>query len=658
MGDIRLLQAASYYVLPALPLIAFAGFFALFLGRLREREQEADDWRHAFLLSVAIWSVLTFAFTELLSLGSALSFLYLGLCWGIVVLVLVFILRRTPVLRLRDHVWSTAKKLPVGEKALLLWIALSLAITLSIALAAPPNNDDALTYHMSRVAHWWVNQTVAFYPTNIQRQLYLSPFAEYVILQFFVLSGGSDRLANLVQWFGFGGCAIAMSLIARRLGADRFVQTLVAFVVLTTPLFILQATSTHNDLTCAFLAATTLYFLYREKTVLTGICLGLAILVKLTAGLAIAPFLLLPFLREPLHRRGILKAVGKLAAIGAIALALNAPQWLRNLHIFDNPLSSETMLKRNNSQTLAFGPFVTTAMRDLTVELETTSPRVNQMEEDAVREICKILRLDPDDPRNTAVPYPAHHFSVPQMTPNEDYAPNPLQTVLLIAATIFLLASRRFRRSEFAKFAVFVWAGYLLIAWLLSWQPAVTRYLAPFIALSSLPTALFLGEIRRRSRLIAWAIIVVLAMLSLEPMRHNVDRPLVTFRPPRSVFTTPRAEQYFVRRPEERSCYVKTVEILSAGSCGVVGLKLSEAQWEYPLWALARSGGSAMIFEHIDVDNPTRNARAGFQGMTCATVTIHDGYSVEPTSTQPAWIELHRLGPDGADIANRIDCEP
>ena len=658
MEGFRLLQRISYCVLPAFPLMAFAGFFALFLGRLRARKQADGHWRDAFLVSVVIWASLTFAFTEMLSQALALSVLYLGLCWGIVVLALLLLLRRTPVSKLRDHVWSMANELTLGEKALLLWIALSLAITVSIAITAPPNNDDALTYHMSRIAHWWVNHTVAFYPTNIERQLCLSPFAEYIILQFFVLSGGSDRLANMVQWFSFGGCAIAMSLIARRLGADRFTQCLVAFVVLTTPLSILQATSTHNDLACAFLGATTIYFLYCGRTVLTGICLGLALLVKLTAGLAVAPFLLLPLLRGPLHRRSIFSAFGKLSVIGVIALALNSPQWLRNMHTFGNPLSSKTHLTRVASQTLAFGPFVTNAMRDLTAELETTSPRVNQIEENAVREICKIFGLDPDDPRNTPFPYPEHHFTVIETSPSEDYASNPAQMILLIAATIFLLGWRRLRRPETAIFAVLVWAGYLLVAWRLDWQPAVNRYLEPFIVLSSLPTALFLSEVRRHSRCIAWAIIAILAFMSLTPLRHNVDRPLLTLTPPSSVFTTPRVDQYFKRRPEERSCYVKTIEILSAGSCRVVGLKLSEAQWEYPLWALARSSGNPMIFEHVDVDNPSRNAKAGFRGMTCAKVIIHDGYAVEPRSMEPAWIELHTLAPNGANITNRIDCEP
>ena len=112
---------------------------------------------------------------------------------------------------------------------------------------------------------------------------------------------------------------------------------------------------------------------------------------------------------------------------------------------------------------------MTNVMRDLTVELVTPSPRINAMEERAVREICGILQAhDADDPRNTGYPLPAHHFTVTDSGLSEDYAGNPLETGLLLLATISLLASRRLRRSQFAMFAGFVWAGFLLVAWLLS----------------------------------------------------------------------------------------------------------------------------------------------------------------------------------------------
>ncbi len=630
---------------------------ALFL-RHQECKPENRDWREAFLYSAVIWAALAFAFTELLSLFSALTSLFLALCWGFVALVLLFILLRFssgPALNMPARFWWTAKELSRGVKALLFWIALSLAVTGLIAVVAPPNNFDSMTYHMSRVAHWWADKTIAFYPTNIQRQLFANPLAEYMTLQFFVLSGGSDRLVNLVQWFSFGGCAIAVSLLARRLGENRFTQCAAAFVVVTTPMCILEATSTQNDLTCAFLTVTTIYFLYCGRTVLTGISLGLAILVKFPAGVFVLPFLLLLLLRKPLHPRGILRKAGKLFAIGGIAIALNTPHALRNIHTFRSPLGEKLQVQLLTSQTSAFRPFVANVIRNLGSELGTPISLVNKIEDRGIRIVCRSLRLDLDDPRNTYYQQP---FAVGRMTGDEDSSANPLPTALFIAATVFFLASRRLRNSNVARFAALAWAGFLLIAWRISWEPWITRILIPFLVLSSLPNAVLLNEICRRSRIFAVAIFAVVAFLSLQPLLHNLHRPFLIYRPQsvQSVFTEPRADEYFKKRPEVRSCYKTTIQSIFATSCHVVGIKMGENQMEYPFWALANSSGPPTYFEHIDVNNQTKSAQAGFPGTVCARITVYGGGWFDPLPG-PQWIELHKLGPNGEDMVSRFDCK-
>jgi hypothetical protein len=276
------------------------------------------------------------------------------------------------------------------------------------------------------------------------------------------------------------------------------------------------------------------------------------------------------------------------------------------------------------------------------------------MEDRAVRVAAKALRLDLDDPRNT---FYGKTFAVGAMEGNEDNSANPLPVALFIAATLFLLASRRLRGSAVTRFALLVWAGFLLLAWRLSWQPWISRIHTPFLVLSSVPTAVFFEEMRRRSRAIVAAIVAAVALLSLQPLLHNWNRPFLILRPPQSVFAEPRAEQYLKGRPDLRSCYKSTIQTLSAASCHVVGIHTTEDQWEYPLWALANSSGPPTYFEHIDVDNQTSSATAGFPGAQCARIVIHEADPTAP-SARPTWIEFERLGPDATDLENRFDCKP
>lgn len=171
-------------------------------------------------------------------------------------------------------------------------------ITGLIAIIAPPNTWDSMTYHMPRVMHWIQNKTVAHYPTAIQRQLYYAPWAEFAIAHLQILSDG-DRFANMVQWFSMVGSLVAVSLIARELGADKKGQLFAALFVVSIPMGILQSSSTQNDYVVSFWLVCFVYYgLIILKTPnywlasAIGASLGLAIMTKPIAYLYATPFLL------------------------------------------------------------------------------------------------------------------------------------------------------------------------------------------------------------------------------------------------------------------------------------------------------------------------------------------------------------------------------
>jgi hypothetical protein len=88
-------------------------------------------------------------------------------------------------------------------------------------------------------------RSVEHYPTSYVPQLYHPPGAEFAIMHFQIISGG-DRFANLIQWLSMVGSAIAVSLIAKQLGANLRGQVFAAVFAATLPMGILQGSSTQT----------------------------------------------------------------------------------------------------------------------------------------------------------------------------------------------------------------------------------------------------------------------------------------------------------------------------------------------------------------------------------------------------------------------------
>jgi hypothetical protein len=207
-------------------------------------------WRQSVLAAAVVWGVWLTAGTEVLSALRLLSTGSVTAWWTVTVIILgvaVTTQRCVPIAVGNDA--SVRTRIP--ERRLAGGLVFILLTTLTVALVAPPNTFDSMTYHMSRVMHWIENRSVVHYPTHIGRQLYLAPGAEFAILHLQLLTGG-DRFANLVQWLGMAGSLVGVSLIARELGGGPFAQLFVAVTAATLPMGILQASSTQNDYVVSF----------------------------------------------------------------------------------------------------------------------------------------------------------------------------------------------------------------------------------------------------------------------------------------------------------------------------------------------------------------------------------------------------------------------
>ena len=238
-----------------LPVIAYILFTLVFYRKTKDKSLS-----EAFVKSHLVLFMFIAISTELLSLLNEIRFSALLFTWLLFLLVgFVLVLRQREQHKLTLPVF---RRISLINKILFGAIVFILGATFFTAIVYPPNTVDSMTYHMPRVLHWINNQNVSFYPTDITRQNYLMPLAEFAIMHLQVLTS-SDCFANLVQWVSFLVLISLGAVVAEELGLNKKLQLLTALIVATLPMAILQASSTQNDLVvsvflvlCVFYAST------------------------------------------------------------------------------------------------------------------------------------------------------------------------------------------------------------------------------------------------------------------------------------------------------------------------------------------------------------------------------------------------------------------
>jgi 4-amino-4-deoxy-L-arabinose transferase-like glycosyltransferase len=557
--------------------------------------------------------VLVVAVTEILSAFRALTAFWAGAAWIAIGLGAAAILVQ---IRRHDSRWPRRPQFsppPALDRAAAITIALVGALTGAVALLAAPSNWDSMSYHLARVAHWSQNQSVAFYPTHIVRQLYQPPWAEYAALHLFLLGGG-DRLVNLVQWLCSIASLIGVSAIARQLGATPRGQILSAFAAATIPMGILQASTTQNDYAAALwlvcLASALLALESRPgllPVLAAGASLGLALLTKGTSYVFAAPFLAVFVLGG--HRRARSTKIAQAVVIGLCAATLNAPHFARNLQVFGSPLGpgGEGPYRYQNDA-MSLPVVLSNALRNAGLHVGTPWPPVNAAVERAIGAAHEVLGVPLNDPRSTWI---GTGFEVRRPTAHEDLAGNGLHLVLLAVALIAAARRREdWRRPAFAGCLV---GAFVLFCLLLKWQPWHSRLLLPLFVLATPLIGLMLERLRSPALAI---VLVLLAISASHFLFRNHALPLGKLR---AVIMTTRADQ---RAAHAGPGYAGAARVIAASGCRHVGLVSGSNEREYFLWALLADAGWRGRLEPVLVTNASARLPAGSlaHALPCALV--------------------------------------
>lgn len=576
-----------------LPIIAFIFLFLIF--------NYNDSWRSSVLSASLVWGVLITAITEGVSLFRLIEFGIIQFIWFAINIILFAIAFHKKNSKVRNsNKLDQPEKIPLFLFILLFGIVFVAGTVSLIALIAPTNNWDSMAYHMPRVVHWIQNHSVEHYPTNYLAQLYQSPWTEFVIMHFQILSGG-DRFANLVQWFSMVGSIIAVSLIAKELGANLFGQILSSVVAVTIPMGILQASSTKNDYAvCFWLVCLAYYILKTLKTNIdilsclkVGTSLGLAIFTKGTAYVYALPFLL--WFITGIIQQWRWKLWKPILLLTCVAISINLGHYLRNLDLFGTPIYSPPEYK---IESITFLLFISNVIRNMALHMAIPLDIVNNnVIEEWIQKLHLILGVDINDTRITSE---GIEFGIPGIPSFEDTAGNPLHFYLILTAVVIFINNKKLRKDQYLwKYLLTVISAFFLFCLMIKWQPWQSRlHISLFVLFAPFVGIVFSKLVNKK---IGVYLAIILLQVSLFWVFYNESRPIIGDN---NIFNTSRLDQYFANKRYLKEDYIDAVKLVKSQGCSKIGLSMPRDAWEYPLWVLLQQNNNQPIrIEHINVTN-------------------------------------------------------
>jgi len=620
------------------PLLAFYLFFRLFAKKGSER-------RVAFLTAAVLWGASLLAITELLSIPRWIYPIPLAAAWA-AVCIAVFLYERVGLKNVAKAAAepipgpqaAPATRLEKSSKWLLAGVGVLVLGVGITAVAAPPATWDAMEYHLPRGTMWMSNHSVRFFPTPDYRQLVLSPWAEYAMMQTQEL-WGSDRLVNLVEFLSLLGCLLAASYIAKLLGAGPRGQVLAAVACAAIPQTLLEASGPMDTCVASFWVAATVAFLLlwnRKPSLFFAVCTGCA------AGLAVATkgtaYVILPFLVLACWWMGSRETRIRFVKLALLFLVpiilLNLPQYARNYDFAHSitgvPTPDRFGMLEVRTEKVTIKRTAANVVRNISLHAGLVGHVNNRISAGFRWFIAKELGANPDDPKAVF----DRNFEVNHYSLNEVTAGDPiLLLVLLLVLGIVLCSWKRFSVHGLPWYGLALIFAFLLFSALLHWQRWGARFQLPlFIAAAPLIGAVLESWLNGKTA--AW-IAAFLILAALPDAVANRFRSLVPMRPLQSVYQARRvlyfAEEHMTLAP----LYISLADAVNQTGCKNVAIdaytptamrliKNTPQSWyQYPLFALIHADGVHRTVWYTDVHNlSSKYVDANPHPAACAVVCL------------------------------------
>ncbi len=549
-----------------------------------------DNTRLSILKSILIFSVLTLGITEFLSFFTSLNYFGLIAAWSVVdVLVIYFIYKKASYQTLpliKGKLKKTINKLTGFEKFLIGFSGFIAVGILLQGLFYPTNNWDSMLYHMARVIHWIQNESLAHYRTPFHQQLIFPVFSEVMILNVNLLLG-NDFLSNTVQLLYMITTGVAIGVLAKELGLNKFGQILSSFILICIPEVILLASSTHNELVLSFFMIMSIYFLLKTKKdktlnnfIFLGCCLGLSAATKSTAYVYLAPFILMWTLYH--LYQVLVKSIPLIwlnyLIVGLVFVTINFAHYSRNYQLTSTIFGTNEELQRSYANEYhSFPGLISSVSKNLSSQFGI--PKIAPLAKEITEEIHELINVNIDDYQISYT-----NYSIDPLSTHENNGANPYHTVLMMLSTIWLLIFfKRYNRS-IVFFCIVSVLSFLLFCLYLKWQIWIKLH-TPFFIFYTIVLAHFLIQ-TVKSKIIFRTIIFGFSFYAVVILLFNYSRPFITVAPFTSEIkiADDRYKKYFSRFLKYHFDFKTVNDLIASYEFKNIGLMYEDYGMEYQLF--------------------------------------------------------------------------
>lgn len=546
----------------------------------------------SFTKALIILSLEIVVLSEVTSYLNIYNYYSISIFWILNSILLIF-LSNKKIISYFASIWNTI----INNKKTTTLFLIALLILFIQGILYPPNNWDSMTYHMARISHWVMNSSIYPYPTHIYRQIYQPPLAELIIAQICILFR-SDLLANNVQLLFTIGIVFYLNEIGNLLKLPKKTKLVSVVLTLTTPIVLLESTSTQNDIVICFYCLGIIYYcidILQNKTncskiILTSSTIGLCLLTKGTSFIYIIPIVIyILFYLGKLIKRDIVLGFNKIRTfiiILLISILIPFGHYYRNFNLSGSIFG--------NSEDNYFNQKITLSSYSVSLIKNVANqfgfPLTYKITNIVIEKLHLVTGIKIDDKNYN---FKGVKFKLSNWNNNEDNASNIIHIIIFLTIFPYIIYRNKNKKIILKWTYLFCSITFLIFCFILKWQPWHTRLLLPFFVFTSIPISIFLEQYKLRNNILYTCILYGIIIVIFNP-----NRPLIiNYKNINSRF-----DKYFILAPKISTKY-KSLRMLVTKNYKA-NWEGHEDTWEYPLYYDCFNK-KRKPFKSINIKNPS-----------------------------------------------------